>query len=100
MTQNIKTETLNLLNTTTVWMPSAYEITLQPPHCRRGSWGGGVGQTVGLTNPLPRSGRCQAGFSNTGGPPLPRKMGTFKKRVVVTTKHPKVINFSTFIFST
>ena len=38
---------------------------------------GGVGHTGGLTNPRPWRGRCQAGFSNTSGPPLPRKRAPY-----------------------
>ena len=41
---------------------------------------GGVGHTGGLTNPCPWRGRCRAGFSNTGGPPLPRKRAPFTKK--------------------
>ena len=40
---------------------------------------GGVGHTVGLTNPRPWRGRCRAGYSNTGGPPLPRKRAALQK---------------------
>ena len=39
---------------------------------------GDVGHTGGLTNPRPWCGRCRAGYSNTGGPPLPRRGGHFK----------------------
>ena len=40
----------------------------------RGSWWRVTwGHTGGLINPRPWRGRCQAGCSNTGGPPLPRK---------------------------
>ena len=41
---------------------------------------GGVGHTGGLTNPLPWRGRYQAGYSNTGGPPLPRKRAPLPKK--------------------
>ena len=41
---------------------------------------GGVGHTGGLTNPRPWRGRCRAGFSNTGGPPLPRKRAPLQKK--------------------
>ena len=34
-------------------------------------------RTGGLTNPRPWRGRCRAGYSNTGGPPLPRKRAPF-----------------------
>ena len=40
---------------------------------------GGVGHTGGLTNPRPWRRRCRAGFSNTGGPPLPRKRAPIQK---------------------
>ena len=40
---------------------------------------GGVGHMGGLTNPRPWRGRCRAGFSNTGGPPLPRKRAPCQK---------------------
>ena len=43
---------------------------------------GGVGHTGGLTNPRPWRGRCRAGYSNTGGPPLPRKMAPLQKKNV------------------
>ena len=42
---------------------------------------GGVGHTGGLTNPRPWCGRCRAGYSNTGGPPLPRKRALSSKKV-------------------
>ena len=41
---------------------------------------GGVGHTGGLTNPRPWRGRCRAGYSNVGGPPLPRKRAPLQKR--------------------
>ena len=41
---------------------------------------GGVGHTGGLTNPRPWRGRCRAGFSNTGGPPLPQKRAPLQKK--------------------
>ena len=41
---------------------------------------GGVGHTGGLTNPRPGRGRCRAGYSNTGGPPLPRKRAPLQKK--------------------
>ena len=34
----------------------------------------------GLTNPRPWRGRCRAGYSNTGGPPLPRKRAPSSKK--------------------
>ena len=34
----------------------------------------------GLINLRPRRGRCRANFSNTGGPPLPRKRSPFQKK--------------------
>ena len=45
---------------------------------------GGVGHTGGLTNPRPWCGRCRAGYSNTGGPPLPRKRAPLQKKIVVS----------------
>ena len=36
---------------------------------------GSVGHTGGLTNPRP----CRAGYSKTGGPPLPRKRAPCQK---------------------
>ena len=41
---------------------------------------GGVGHTGGLTNPRPWRGRCRASYSNTGGPPLPRKRAPLQKK--------------------
>ena len=41
---------------------------------------GGVGHTGGLTNPRPWRRRCRAGYSNTGGPPLPRKRAPSSKK--------------------
>ena len=41
---------------------------------------GGVGYTGGLTNSRPWRGRCRASFSNTGGPPLPRKRAPLQKK--------------------
>ena len=41
---------------------------------------GVVGHTGGLTNPRPWRGRCRAGYSNTGGPPLPRKRAPLTKK--------------------
>ena len=41
---------------------------------------GDVGHAGVLTNPRPWHGRCQAGYSNTGGPPLPRKRAPFTKK--------------------
>ena len=43
---------------------------------------GGVGHTAGLTNPRPWRGRCRAGCSNTGGPPLPSKEGAINKKTL------------------
>ena len=37
--------------------------------------------TGSLTNPRPWRGRCRAGYSNTGGPPLPRKRAPSTKNV-------------------
>ena len=36
--------------------------------------------TGGLINPRPWRGRCRVGYSNTGGPPLPRKILLYLKR--------------------
>ena len=36
--------------------------------------------TGGLTKPRPWRGRCRAGYSNTGGPPLPRKRAPLQKK--------------------
>ena len=44
---------------------------------------GGVGHMDGLTNPRPRRGRCRAGYSNTGGPPLPQKRTPFPKNRLI-----------------
>ena len=38
--------------------------------------------TGGLTNPRPWRGRCRAGYSNTGGPPLPQKRAPLQKRQI------------------
>ena len=51
--------------------------------------------TGGLTNPRPWRGRCGASFSNTGGPPLPRKRAPFSKKESSCSK--KFYDF--FIFS-
>ena len=40
---------------------------------------GGVGHTDGLKKTRPWRGRCRAGCSITGGPPLPRKMAPLVK---------------------
>ena len=45
---------------------------------------GDVGHTGGLTNPRPWRGRCQAGYSNTGGPPLPQKRALLQTKVQKT----------------
>ena len=39
--------------------------------------------TGGLINPRPWRGRCRAGFSNTGGPPLPQKRTPPSKKAVL-----------------
>ena len=41
---------------------------------------GDIGHTGGLTNPRPWHGRCRAGYSNTSGPPLPRKRAPLQKK--------------------
>ena len=46
----------------------------------------------GLSNPRPWRGRCRAGYSNTGGPPLPRKRAPLQKNSLdslVTHSIPK-----------
>ena len=55
---------------------------------------GGVGHTGGLTNPRPGRGRCRAGYSNTGGPPLPRKRVPFTKKAT-ERKNKQGIDFPT-----
>ena len=45
-----------------------------------------VGYTGGLTNPRPWRGRCQAGYSNTDRPPLPRKRATLTKNAAAPKK--------------
>ena len=40
-----------------------------------------MGHTGGLINPRPWRGRCRAGYSNTGGPPLPGKRAPGQKIV-------------------
>ena len=47
---------------------------------------GDMGHTGGLTNPRPWRGRCRASYSNTGGPPLPRKRAPTSKNVLGNTK--------------
>ena len=39
-----------------------------------------MGHTGGLINRRLWRGRCRAGYSNTGGPPLPRKRGALSKK--------------------
>ena len=41
---------------------------------------GDMGHTGGLINPCPGRGQCRAGFSNTGGPPQPRKRAPYNKK--------------------
>ena len=50
---------------------------------------GGVGHTGGLTSPRPWRGRCRAGYSNTGGPPLPRKRAPLQKNPQLKTIYTK-----------
>ena len=49
----------------------------------------GVGHTGGLTNPRPWRRRCRAGYSNTGGPPLPRKREPLKKVLKILRAYQK-----------
>ena len=46
----------------------------------------------GIINPRPWHGRCRAGYSNTGGPPLPKKGRLVKKEPI--TSIGKLIKFS------
>ena len=50
-----------------------------------------VGHKGGLTNPRPWRGKCRARFSNTGGPPLPRKRAPLQKNITVLSYHVPVI---------
>ena len=82
MTPNTTTGKYNILNITTHPMPVDCELT--PWSSPVGElMAGGVGHMGGLTNPCPWSGRCWAGYSNTGGPPLPRKRAPLQKKPVV-----------------
>ena len=54
---------------------------------------GGVGHTGGLTNPRPWRGRCRVGYSNTGGPPLPRKRAPLQKKKVSSGTHATLEQF-------
>ena len=58
---------------------------------------GGMGHTGGLTNPRPWRGRCRAGCSNTGGPPLPRKRAPLQKKNLQNTKKVSVSNINKLI---
>ena len=59
---------------------------------------GSMGHTGGLTNPRPWSRRCQAGYSNTGGPPLPRKRAPFQKNLTeVVLGDSFILSFSKII---
>ena len=44
---------------------------------------GDMGHIGGLINPRPWRGRCRAGYSNTGEPPLPRKRAPCQKRHIL-----------------
>ena len=48
---------------------------------------GGVGHMGGLTNLRPWRGRCRAGYSNTGGPPLPQKRAPLTKTIHTNVYH-------------
>ena len=51
----------------------------------------------GLTNPRPWRGRCRAGYSNTGGPPLPRQREPLRaKRYCQTFFGKPVLSISDF----
>ena len=54
---------------------------------------GGVGHTGGLTNPRPWHGRCRAGYSNTSGPPLPRKRAPLQKTGLFTGLGGRIFSF-------
>ena len=62
--------------------------------------------TGGLTNPRPWRGRCRAGSSKTGGPPLPQKRAPYTKKYdprlcQTDMEFPEVLNnFSSCLFST
>ena len=45
-----------------------------------------LGHMGGLTNPRPWRGRCRAGYSNTGEPPLPRKRAPLQKNLIYYCK--------------
>ena len=46
--------------------------------------------TGGLKKTRPWRGRCRAGYSNTGGPPLPRKRAPLHKKVVDLNQEAKL----------
>ena len=60
---------------------SSWLDPLMLPHRRNRRRVAGVGHTGGLTNLHPWCGRCRAGYSNTGGPPLPRKRAPWTKKL-------------------
>ena len=60
-------------------MPAVCELTPDAPP-KEELMVGGMGHIGGLTNPRPWRGRCQAGYSNTGGPPKPRKWAPCQKK--------------------
>ena len=78
--QNLKSPRLPLISRFRTPKPSIDKVTiidrLTLPH--RWSWWVAWG-TGGLRNPRPWRGRCRAGYSNTGGPPLPRKRAPLQK---------------------
>ena len=53
----------------------------------------------GLINPRPWRGRCRAGYSNTGGPPLPRKRAPYKNRTFLDQSFKLSIFFRFFLNS-
>ena len=59
---------------------------------------GGVGHTGGLTNPHPWRGRCRAGYSNTGGPPLPRKRAPLQKKTLEEFQTIKIYQMKNVVY--
>ena len=57
---------------------------------------GDMGHKGGLINPRPWRGRCQAGYSNTGGPTLTQKRAPCKK--IVLRCQVDSICFTSYIF--
>ena len=61
---------------------------------------GVVGHTGGLTNPRIWRRRCRAGYSNTGGPPLPQKRAPFSKKARINQNkiHACISNISNITY--